>query len=259
MLDKMHTCLPGHSKCDQYADINAGIKCILPLLHADKDSLQSSCNRVPVVAGGLDRRRRIMEREKETLENDKLQELLTTLYKGLKEEVFHEDTVTAVFYTKTILHLPSIVLKLKDQQNGGYIKVAATEFTVHSLDIILMDQYKEFLQRLEKVTEHYSRYELGELDPETIIKQFIIPKGNLFCGIEMIIQAISVSCVKVSCESVLESLLSIFENHFDARRHMNEDSTSEEFTIAVNGPNLSHCDNLVKEAMDSYWGSKGSS
>ena len=29
--------------------------------------------------------------------------------------------------------------------------------------------------------------------------------------------------------------------------------------IAVNGPNLSHCDNSVKEAMDSYWRSKGSS
>ena len=37
-----------------------------------------------------------------------------------------------------------------------------------------MDQWKEFLQRLD-------------------------PKGNLFCGNEMIMQTISVSCVKVSC------------------------------------------------------------
>ena len=130
ILGKMHTCLPDHSKCDQYADTNAGIKCLLPLLHANKDSLQSSCkiqnvvvvNRVPVVAGGLERRTRIMESENKTLENDpvekhaddKLQEILTTLYKGLKE-VFDEDTVTAVFYTKTMLDLPSIALKLKDK------------------------------------------------------------------------------------------------------------------------------------------------
>ena len=45
--------------------------------------------------------------------------------------------------------------------------------------------------------------------------------------------------------------MAIFENHFDARRNMNEDSTSGEFMIAVNGPHLSHCDNLAKEAMDS--------
>ena len=95
MLDKMHTCLPDHSKCDQYAETNAGIKCLLPLLHADNDSLQSSCkiqnvvvvDRAPVVAGGLERRTGIMEKENETSENDptekhvndKLQTLLTTL------------------------------------------------------------------------------------------------------------------------------------------------------------------------------------
>ena len=139
--------------------------------------------------------------------DDKLQELLTTLYKGLKE-VFDEDTVTAIFYTKTILDLPSIALNLKDKQHGGYIKVAATEFTnflnavrslhVRSLDnvrdIILMDQYKEFLQRLQKVTEHYSGDELGQLDPKTIIMYLFDPKENLCCGTEMIMQPISVTC-----------------------------------------------------------------
>ena len=87
------------------------------------------------------------------------------------------------------------------------------------------------------------------VDPKTIIIQFLDPEGNLFCGIEMIMQAISVSCVKISCESGLESLVSIFESHFDARRDMNKDSASEEFMVAVNGPNLSHCDNLVREAL----------
>ena len=66
------------------------------------------------------------------------------------------------------------------------------------------------------------------------------------------------SCVKVACESVLESLVSIFEKHFDVRRNMNEESTAEEFMIAVNGPNLVHSNLLIKEAMNSYWHSKGS-
>ena len=29
------------------------------------------------------------------------------------------------------------------------------------------------------------------------------------------------------------------------------------FEIAVNGPNLAHCDSVVKEAMDNYWASRG--
>ena len=72
----------------------------------------------------------------------------------------------------------------------------------------------------------------------------------------MILKAVSVSAVKHLCESVLESLVSKFENHFDCRRNLGEDSSAEEFEIAVNGPSLAHCDSIVKEAMDLYWQGK---
>ena len=52
-------------------------------------------------------------------------------------------------------------------------------------------------------------------------------KEKLFEGIEMIVQAFSVCSVKVSCEFVLESLGSVFENHFNARRNRQETSSSE--------------------------------
>ena len=67
----------------------------------------------------------------------------------------------------------------------------------------------------------------------------------------------SVCSVKVSCEAVLESLVLIFENHFDARRNMNKESMTQEFLIATNDPNLIHADALTKELMNSYWQSKG--
>jgi hypothetical protein len=35
-----------------------------------------------------------------------------------------------------------------------------------------------------------------------------------------------------------------------------EDASTQEFEIAVNGPNLAYCDTVVKEAMDQYWMSK---
>ena len=37
---------------------------------------------------------------------------------------------------------------------------------------------------------------------------------------------------------------------------MKEESTTEEFTIAVNGPSLGHADAVIREAMTSYWKSK---
>ena len=62
--------------------------------------------------------------------------------------------------------------------------------------------------------------------------------------------------MKHSCESVLESFVSIYENYFYARRSTNEDTSNEEFEIAVNGPSLAHCENVITEAMDLYWRSK---
>ena len=69
----------------------------------------------------------------------------------------------------------------------------------------------------------------------------------------MIMQAIAVSCVKQSCESILESMVSTYEHHFNGMRNMDEDNINEEFFIAVNGPNLAHCNSVVEKAMTLYW------
>ena len=74
----------------------------------------------------------------------------------------------------------------------------------------------------------------------------------------MVMHEICVMCVLQSCESVLESLVSQYENHFDIRRNVNELTANEEFNIAVNGPNLAHCDSVITEAMTKYWNSKKS-
>jgi hypothetical protein len=44
-------------------------------------------------------------------------------------------------------------------------------------------------------------------------------------------QAMAVCAVKHSCESILESYVSRYENHFDCRRNTNEVSANEEFEI----------------------------
>ena len=54
----------------------------------------------------------------------------------------------------------------------------------------------------------------------------------------------------------MESFVSRYENHFDARRSTDEETSNQEFEIAVNGPNLAHCETVVSEAMDIYWRGK---
>ena len=47
-----------------------------------------------------------------------------------------------------------------------------------------------------------------------------------------------------------------YENHFNSNRHLAEDKVNDTFFVAVNGPNLSHCDTVVEKAMDRYWKSR---
>ena len=54
----------------------------------------------------------------------------------------------------------------------------------------------------------------------------------------MVIPYMDIASVKHSCESNLESFVSKYENHFDVRRNVNEDTANEEFEMDVKGPNL---------------------
>ena len=107
--------------------------------------------------------------------------------------------------------------------------------------------------------EMFHDHIVAKTDPKELLKKLFDPKSNLYSGIEMVMQAIAVSSVKVSCESVLESFVSKYESHFDVRRNMSEEGANEEFEISINGPNIAYCDSVVKEAMDEYWSAKKSS
>ena len=51
----------------------------------------------------------------------------------------------------------------------------------------------------------------------------------------------------------MESHVSQYEVHFDERRNVDEETVSEEFEITTNGPNLSHADSIINEAMDMHF------
>ena len=153
----------------------------------------------------------------------------------MEDEVFSWDITAVIEQTRKLLDLTAASVSLR-KPDGGYTKVAATtsedvvqairSITVRSLNDVpnqlLIDQHKGFLRQLEIETKCYSVAELKVIDPKDLLKMFFNPQKDLFQGIEMLLQAMAVSCLKHSCESVLESTLSVFENHFNERRNLDE-------------------------------------
>ena len=69
--------------------------------------------------------------------------------------------------------------------------------------------------------------------------------------------SICTAAAKVSVESVVESLVSRYVEHFDSKRQVKEDYALDEMEIAENGPNLPNADKILASAMDKYWQAKG--
>ena len=258
-------------------------KCPWSRYHTSKESLKANnsirnlrvVERFGVPAAGLQvitRRnyKDMLANKKENVEETtekKLKELTDDISERLSKEVFRDEGKEVIEHTRTLLDLPSLAVKIRKSSS---VKAALMEFgrwfealmkiPVEDLRDVPRDelkhQFKVFVSRLEEVTKEYSIEELKQLDSKILIKQFFDPNKDLFVDIEMVLHAISVASVKLSCESILESFVSQYENHFDEHRNVSEETANEEFLIARNGPNLAHADGVITEALDMYWEGK---
>ena len=141
---------------------------------------------------------------------------------GLSDEVFSAEGKKVIEATRVILDLPILAVKLKET-GANPIKVSEVEFPkfakavseipVNSVKGIsekeMKQQFRVFLERLSIMTEKIKKPELSKTDSKELIKQFFDPSNELFKDIEMIMECMAVSAVKHSCESVLESYISM--------------------------------------------------
>ena len=102
-----------------------------------------------------------------------------------------------------------------------------------------------------KVTSN--KKELSSLD---LMNLLIDPKKELFRGIEGVLSVLVRAAVaKGGMESVCESIMSVMEAHTPSLRAiLNQERLEDEVMVAWNGEDVFHCDAVVKEALDSYWG-----
>ena len=105
---------------------------------------------------------------------------------------------------------------------------------------------------MRKLEEYTLNTKEKDLDSLSLIKDFLNSEYHLYEGVELILHIISVAAVKISVESVVESLFSRYEIHFDKERQLKEENNLNEMEIAENGPHFSKSDDLLKAAMNEY-------
>ena len=190
-----------------------------------------------------------------------LQNLADKLAAGLKDDVYKEEDEQLVANSKTICDLSTLQQAVN---NDGTTKVVATSslhyiqairrLPVRSLakvpDDVLIQQFNKLCMHLENLP--------SATDSKDIIKALFKLESGLYKGTEMILHAVTVAAVSISVESILESLVSRYEGQFDKTRTLLEERGLAEMEEATNGPNLGHCDDVVKSAMNMYWSSRKS-
>ena len=109
-----------------------------------------------------------------------------------------------------------------------------------------------FLNKLDNETKYKSQENIEKCDPKEIIKHFLTSE-DLYSGIEMIMQATVVGCIKVSVESSAESMISKYNNHNDKKRNLGEQVADDEMMIDYNGPVMAEADGVLKDALDLHF------
>ena len=154
--------------------------------------------------------------------HDNLLLLLTRLEKDLRTEVFDESTVKLIEKIRFVTDLKSLA---KEILKKGYIVVAAkngrlfNEYVraiTSSLDDVPDEELRDSYRRFARILEEYVKTnDMKKITSMSILKDFLKTDSKLYEGVELVLHGIVCAAVKVSVESVVESLVSRYESHFN--------------------------------------------
>ena len=100
-------------------------------------------------------------------------------------------------------------------------------------------------------------HRLCPLSPENlkIISTFCSDPA-LYDRIPDLLQCVVTACVKGAMESTAESMGSKLEHHNMEGLRIATEHLNEEVFVAWNGPEIQHCDNVLRGALNRYFGGK---
>lgn len=192
--------------------------------------------------------------------NESLRGLVVRMHDGLKKEVFNEDTKSLIKDIRLITDLKGLCNQILDRgpiiighQNAQtYLEAVKRLTSLDGIpDIEIMENFRKFCKTL---SEYVREKNIDVLSSSAIIKDFLRSSLNLFDGVELSIHIVCVGAVKLSVESVVESIISKYETHFNKSRQMTEEHALEELEISENGPCFVKADPVLRAAMNRYWG-----
>ena len=113
---------------------------------------------------------------------------------------------------------------------------------------------ERLLLRFLRTLEDYAKQkDIKKITSMSVLQDFLRTDLKLFDGIELVLHGILCAAVKVSVESVVESLVSRYESHFNKNRNLEERNAMDEMLIAENGPTIFKADSVLLAAMTNYW------
>ena len=76
---------------------------------------------------------------------------------------------------------------------------------------------------------------------------------SMYEGIELVLRATFEASIKLSVESVAESVISVYNLHNSKLRPINEETGDDELFVVYNGPEMAEADEILKEALDLHF------
>ena len=269
-LLEMSKVIECHEKCPMPKE---GKKiCLCPKYHSDLQSVNTTgkYRGIPILDDNPEQNRTrrgyftVLQNQRMdvvTTVTSRLKKLAERLSRELSVSVFDDQATSLVEQLRPLLDLRRLATKVKLRGSSMIGSVETKTFVsngkkiasniIQIPDVDLAAQYKEFLRRLEKVTNGILEKDL----PESIevLKMFLDSPKRLYLGIEMVIHVLSVTSVSMSVESVVESHVSVHETRINRQRNVSEERGRQEMQISLNGPIVSRCGGVVKAAMTQYW------
>ena len=108
------------------------------------------------------------------------------------------------------------------------------------------------MKRLDTVTQHKSNNQLEETDSKDLLK-LLSSSPSLYEGIELVLRAAFEASIKLSVESVAESVISVYNLHNTKLRAINEETADDELFVVYNGPEIGEAEEVLSEALDLHF------
>ena len=199
----------------------------------------------------------------------KLKFLSSELSKDLKARVVDDWERELIEKTRAIVDIKNIMTEMKQMKMSPAVysensfpkfREAVDFLEIPGLELIadsvLKSQYKDYIRILSSLTQSVCDEECVIPDTKQIISRLFSSKEKLYEDIQIVNHIISVAATKSTTESVIESFVSQYEYGNNSRRNYVEDGICDTFEIQKDGPLVSKCDNLVRTALDNYFGDK---